>query len=240
MHHVVVERWSRRSSPLHRRDARSKLGALLVFLAAVSTTSPDAQMVFGGYGLLLLAAALASQLPLRGLIARAALVLPFSATFALLTWWAGDPLKALSLAEKSYLSGLAALLLIATTPMPRLLAALDSLHVPRTLVLVIQFLYRYLFVISEQAQHMRLAALSRRGTGSGRRSRAVSAFQAAAGTVGVLFARSWERAEGIYDAMLARGFRGHFILAEPERFRAADAWFLCASAALCVSIRLAF
>jgi cobalt/nickel transport system permease protein len=239
MHHVVVERWSRQSSPLHRRDARGKLGVLVAFLVAVSTTPPPAQLVFAGYGVMLLAAALASRLPLRGMLARAALVLPFSATFALLTWWAGDPVRALSLAEKSFLSGLAALLLIATTPIPRLLAALDSLRVPRTLVLVIQFLYRYLFVISEQAQHMRLAALSRRGTHGSRRPGMVSAFQAAAGAVGVLFARSWERAGGIYSAMLARGFRGHFTLAEPERFRAADALFLCAAMAMCVSIRLA-
>lgn len=238
MHHVVVERWSRQASPLHRRDARSKLGALVAFLVAVSTTPPDAQVVFAGYGVMLLAAALASRLPLRGMIARAALVLPFSATFALLTWWAGDPVRALSLAEKSYLSGLAALLLIATTPIPRLLAALDSLRVPRTLVLVIQFLYRYLFVISEQAQHMRLAAVSRRGPHRGKRPGAISAFQAAAGAVGVLFARSWERAGGVYSAMLARGFRGHFTLAEPERFGAVDALFLCAAVAMCVSIRL--
>jgi cobalt/nickel transport system permease protein len=243
MHHVVIERWSRQSSPLHRRDARGKLGVLLAFLVAVSTTPPPAQMVFAGYGVMLLAAALASRLPLRGMLARAALVLPFSATFALLTWWAGDPVRALSLAEKSFLSGLAALMLIATTPIPRLLAALDSLRVPRTLVLVIQFLYRYLFVISEQAQHMRLAALSRRGIQRGphrgRRPGMISAFQAAAGAVGVLFARSWERAGGIYSAMLARGFRGHFTLAEPERFHAADALFLCAAVAMCVSIRLA-
>lgn len=249
MHHVVVERWSRQSSPLHRREARSKLGALTVFLVAVSTTRPEAQLVFAGYGVMLLAAALASRLPLRGLLARAALVLPFSATFALLTWWAGEPLRALSLAEKSFLSGLAALLLIATTPIPRLLAALDAMHMPHTLVLVIQFLYRYLFVISEQAQHMRLAALSRRGRHAGRRgssrsSRAgpsglVAVFQAAAGAVGTLFVRSWERAAGVYNAMLARGFRGHFTLAEPERFRPADAVFLFAAVVLCVSIRLA-
>jgi cobalt/nickel transport system permease protein len=239
VHHVVVERWSRQASPLHRRDARGKIGALIAFLVAVATTPSEAQPVFAGYGAMLLAAALASRLPLRGMIARAALVLPFSATFALLTWWMGDPVRALSLAEKGFLSGLATLLLIATTPMPRLLAALDSLHLPRTLVLVIQFLYRYLFVISEQAQHMRLAALSRRGASRGGRMGVVSAFQASAGAVGVLFARSWERAGGIYSAMLSRGFRGQFTLAEPERFGPSDAVFLCAAVAMSVSIRLA-
>ena len=232
MHHVVVERWSRQASALHLRDARAKLFVLLGFLVAVSTTVPGAQAAFAGYAALLAVACAASRLPGRGLAGRAALVLPFSASFALMTWWAGDPWRALALAEKSFLSGFAALLLIATTPLTQLLAALDSLHVPRTLVLVIQFLYRYLFVISEQAQHMRLAALSRHGRGRGSR------FHAAAGALGVLFARSWERADGIYRAMLARGFRGSFTLAARPHFHAADIAFLCGSLAVCAAIRL--
>src|ERR1035438_10054495 len=206
LHHVVLERWSRGSSPLHARDARAKLAALLIFLIAVSTTEPRSQAAFAGYALLLAAALLASRLPAAGLLGRAALVLPFSATFALITWGSGYPMKALSLAEKSFLSGLAVLLTMATTPLVQLMSALDSARVPGPLLLVIQFLYRYLFVISEQAQHMRLAAQCRRGFGR----RNTARFHAAAGAVGVLFARSWERADGIYRAMLARGFSGHF------------------------------
>src|SRR5262249_49560280 len=143
------------------------------------------------------------KLPFYSVLRRAALVLPFSASFALITWWSGDALRALALAEKSFLSGLAALLLVATTPLTELLPALEKIGVPRPLVLVIQFLYRYLFVLSEQAQHMRLAALCRKGTGK-------QGFHAAAGALGVLFARSSERADGIYRAMLSRGFTGRF------------------------------
>ena len=124
MHHLVVDRWSRSSSPLHDRHAQAKIVVLLAFLAAVSTTVPAAQWAFGAYAAILLAAALVSRLPLRGLLARAALVLPFSATFVLLTWWLGDPLRALAMAEKSYLSGFAVLLLVATTPLTEITSAL--------------------------------------------------------------------------------------------------------------------
>ena len=86
MHHVVVERWSRGSSPLHARDARAKLGALAVFLVAVSTTSEHAQAAFGAYAGLLVIALFVSRLP-AAVVRRAALVLPFSATFAVITWW---------------------------------------------------------------------------------------------------------------------------------------------------------
>ena len=202
MHHLVVEGWSRAESPLHSLDARAKLVALFAFLIAVSLTPSSAQFAFGVYAALVLAAMAASRLPLGGLARRAALVLPFSATFALITWWSGQPLRAAALAEKSFLSGLATLLLIATTPLNRLLAAFESLRAPRVLTLVVQFLYRYLFVISEQAQHMRLAAQSRSPAGASR----ILGFHASAGAIGVLFARSWERADGVYNAMLARGY----------------------------------
>ena len=234
MHHVVFERWSRGASPLHTLDARAKLAALLVFLVAVSTTAPASQIAFAADALLLGAALGASRLPVAGILGRAALVLPFAATFALITWWSGEPMRALSLMEKSLLSGLAALLTMATTPLEQLMGALDSARTPRPLLLVIQFLYRYLFVISEQAQHMRLAARCRQGVGH----RGGARFHAAAGAVGVLFARSWERADGIYRAMLARGFTGRFPELVPARFGGRDAAFLCGCAAVTLAVRL--
>ncbi len=239
MHHVEVEGWSRGSSPLHGRDARCKLAALTAFLVAVSTTpvyGPVMRtgLIYLAYAALLIAAAAASRVPVAGLARRAALVLPFSATFALITWWSGDPRRALAIAEKSFLSGFAALLLIATTPLAQLLAALEWLRVPRLLILVTQFVYRYLFVISEQAQHMRLAAQSRLGSGGQRGRR----FNAATGAVSVLFIRSWERAGGIYRAMLARGFTGSFRAAVRPHLHIADFGFLAGAIAACVAIRL--
>jgi cobalt/nickel transport system permease protein len=237
LHTLVVENWSRGSSPLHVRDPRAKLGALLVFLIAVATTRPGNHRAFALYAALLLAAAIIGRLPVPALLARVALVLPFSAVFAAITWWAGDPARALALAEKSLLSGFAALLLIATTPFYDLMRALESLAVPRALILVTQFLYRYIFVISEQAQHMRLAAQCRQGQGHGQRLSA--RFRAAGGALGVLFARSWERAGGIYRAMLARGFTGHFPRLALAKFRAADALFLLIAISASIGIRLA-
>ena len=141
----------------------------------------------------------------------------------------------MALTLKSFLSALAVLLVVSTTPLPVLLRGLETTGAPRFLLMVAQFLYRYLFVISEQAQHMRLAARCRQGLGLDRRSR----FYAAAGALGVLFARSWERADGIYRAMLARGFSGRFSPLAPARFGARDFAFLCAAVAASTAIRLA-
>ena len=221
MHHVVLDQWSRQTSPLHARDPRAKIVALIVFLVVLTTTHAAAWLTLGIEAALLLAGILVANLPLAGLLLRATVVLPFSLTFGVISWAAGDPLRAIGLVEKSYLSTVAVLLIIATTPLPRLLSGFEALGIPRLLVLVAQFLYRYLFVISEQAQHSRLAAACRQGTERHRRM----GFKAAAGALAVLFARSYDRAEGVHQAMIARGFQGKLTPLKPLRFRTADSVF---------------
>ena len=94
MHHVVLERWSRGASPLHRRDPRAKIVALLVFLVVLAT----AHRALAGAGarrcsLLLCGGLLWARMPLCRRLARAALVLPFTAVFAAVCWLAGDPAR---------------------------------------------------------------------------------------------------------------------------------------------------
>jgi cobalt/nickel transport system permease protein len=140
---------------------------------------------------------------------RAAAVLPFALCFAVATVLAGDSARAAGLVIRAYLSALAALLLIATAPMPDLIAGLEWLRVPRFLLQVMQFLYRYLIVLVEEATAMRQAGSARGG--SVRKLQ----FRQAAAAAGVLFARSYARAEAIHRAMLSRGFEGHL----PARIR---------------------
>ena len=229
MHHVVLERWSRGASFVHNRDARAKIAALLVFLIVLATARVRLELLAPVFLLLLAAGAAAAGLPLASAFRRAAVVLPFVAAFAAISLVAGEPAKAATLLAKSYLSALAALLLVATTPLPRLLDGLESMGVPRYLLMVAQFVYRYLFVISEQAQHMRQAALCRGGL----------SFRGAAGALASLFARSYDRAERIHQSMLARGFQGHFPLLVVPRFTARDAAFAACAAGIPLFLRLA-
>jgi cobalt/nickel transport system permease protein len=236
LHHVVLERWSRGSSPLHRRDPRVKAVALLVFLVVVATAQRHLPLMAAAWFVLLCAATLAARLPLAAAVARAAIVLSFTAVFALMSWLAGDTARALALVLKSYLSAFAVLLVVATTPVSILLHGLERLGAPRFLLMVTQFLYRYLFVISEEAQHMHKAALSRGfGSSSGRRR---GRLEAAAGAVAALFARSYGRAEEIHRAMLARGFAGEFPALEPARAGAADFAFAAAAVLAPLAVRL--
>ena len=143
---------------------------------------------------------------------------------------------------KSYLSALAVLTVVSSTPLPLLLRGLEVSGAPRFLLLVAQFLYRYLFVISEEAQHMRVAASSRGGQAiglSGSTGARGRRFRAAAGALAVLFARSYARAEEIHSAMLARAFEGRFHTLEALHFRGRDAAFLALAALAPVLLRAA-
>ena len=238
MHHVVVERWSRGNSVIHRRDPRDKIITLLVFLVSLATARHNLVTLSLALLALLLAAVIVAGLPWAGALGRAGIVLPFTAVFAAVCWLAGDPARGIALLLKSYLSALAVLVAVSTTPLPLLIRGLDTIGAPRFLLMVAQFLYRYLFVISEEAQHMSKAALSRGATARsliGSRSR----FRAAAGALAVLFARSYGRAEDIHRAMLARGFAGHFRTLEALHFRRSDACFAVLSSLAPVLLRVA-
>jgi cobalt/nickel transport system permease protein len=236
VHHVVLEHWSRRASLIHTRDARVKFAATLIFLILTATTPPDRYPAFAGYFALVIAAIGIARLPLASVLLRAGAVLPFSLMFAAVSWTSGDSTRATALILRSYISAAAVLLLVSTTRLPDLLRALQWFRVPGLLILIAQFLYRYLFVLSEQAQHMRLAARCRTGAARSQGARR-SRFHAAAGALSVLFARSYMRADGIHRAMLARGFSGHFPSLTPQSARWADALFLLIAIVIPLGIR---
>jgi energy-coupling factor transporter transmembrane protein EcfT len=91
------------------------------------------------------------------------------------------------------------------------------------LVEVVQFVYRYLFVLGEEAWHMRTAAALRGGG---------SSLPAAASTVGVLFGRAYGRAEGIHRSIASRSFSGLMSASIRAPFKLADAVFAAAIAGI--------
>ncbi len=184
----------------------AKILAALALLISIAASKVGGAAVCG---VVLLAIAVAAGLPIPAILWSAAAVLPFALCFAIASALAGDSARAVWLVIRAYLSAFAALLLIATTPMPDLIAGLEWLRVPRFLLQVMQFLYRYLIVLAEEATAMRQAGSARGGSLGKLR------FRQAAAAAGVLFARSYARAEAIHRAMLSRGFEGSL----PARLR---------------------
>jgi len=126
----------------------------------------------------------------------------------------------LSLFLKTTLTVLAALQLIASTGMERLLAGLHAMGLPRVLVLQVSLTYRYLTVLAEEAGRL-LTAYSLRAPGQkGIR------FSAWGSLAGMLLLRSFDRAQRIHHAMQLRGYDGHVPLPPGTIPGMADAvWF---------------
>jgi len=208
-----------------------------VFLILLATARRSFVLLSACYLGMLIAVIVEAGLPLMGVLKRAAVVLPFTAVFAAISLAGGEPMRAAALVGKSYLSALAVLILVSSTPLPQLLGGLERMGIPRYLLMVVQFLYRYLFVISEEAQHMR-AALQAKGGSLRNNLWNREKFGAPAGVLSVLFARSYAHAEGVHQAMLARGFRGHFLTLSGRSFARADALFVGAALIIIVGTRV--
>lgn len=120
-------------------------------------------------------------------------------------------LRVLTIIGKSWLSIQVALLLAFTTPFHELVDGLRGLRMPRILVAIIGFMYRYLAVMSDEASRMLRARTSRSAQGEGRAGGSLRWRARTTGSlVGSLFLRAYERSERIYAAMQARGFEGEF------------------------------
>jgi cobalt/nickel transport system permease protein len=129
-------------------------------------------------------------------------------------------LSFLSILLKFLLTISAALLLVATTSFPGVCRALGKLGMPSVFTSQLVFLYRYLFVLIEEAMR---AVRARDLRSFGGRGLGIKTFVR---LVGTLFIRTVERAERIHLAMLCRGFRGEFIAVRQQTFKGMDALFL--------------
>lgn len=116
----------------------------------------------------------------------------------------------LTIMLKSWVSVQAATLLVFTTPFHDLLEGLARLRLPALMVAIISLMYRYLAVLTGEANRMMRARASRAAVVPGaRRPGTVWQARVVGNMVGALFIRSYERSERVYLAMQSRGYSGH-------------------------------
>ena len=131
---------------------------------------------------------------------------------------------------------MASFLLMATTPIDSLCAALRRLHVPKLLVTLLLLTSRYVGVMTEELAVMTEAYHLRAPGQKGIHISAWGSF------LGQLLLRSMDRAQELYSSMLLRGYRQEFRYADIRPFRARDALYmiLCAAAFLLLrTVRIA-
>lgn len=203
MRHDFLDRYSRLDSPVHRVPAGVKLPGAIALAVTTVSLPVGAWAGFCAIGLLLVGVAALSRIPARFLAGRLLLLEPLALGVAgLAVLQPGGGRIFLALLAKTSLCLLAMLLLSNTTPFDETLAVLRRIGVPALLVSTLALMYRYLFVLTEEAQRMRRARASRTF-----HARRWAAWRGLGTLLGQLFVRSTERAERIYLAMTARGWQ---------------------------------
>ncbi|NQU12094.1 cobalt ECF transporter T component CbiQ [bacterium] len=203
MRHDFFDRYSRRTSPVHRRPAALKLGAALAVIAITVTLPANAWAWFAALAATLALVVALSGIPPRYLLVRLLCWEPFIIGVALLSLWQPGGARVFAgVVVKSSLCLLTMILLANTTPFDALLGLLRRVRAPGLLVTTLALMYRYVFVLVDEAERMHRARISRTFS---RRRRGL--WQVLGTVIGQLFVRSTERAERIYAAMGARGWQ---------------------------------
>jgi len=236
--HSFLDHYSEGNSLIHRLDPRTKLITSLLFILAVTSTPPTKWPAFAIYFCLIAILLFLSRVPALYVLKRSLVIMPFvlliaifipffkegevAGSYNIWLWQVSVTYSGLqvlwNVVIKAWLSILSLILLTSTTKFTSLLKGLEQLKMPRVMVMVLSFMYRYLFVLVDEVMRMKQARDSR-NFGSRQRMRTV------ANMIGTLFIRSYERGERVYAAMLARGFDGQMRTLDRLSFRKLDACF---------------
>ncbi len=231
MHIHFLDPYRPRTSPIHALDARIKFVLTVAVILTVSLTPVAAWPVYILLFALILSVEILSGLGIGYVLKRALLALPFVLaalpviftlkgtslfTIPLGSWTLTASLEGLErfigVALKSWISLQAAIVLASSTPFPELLQAMRAVGIPRLLVGMFGLMWRYLFVLVDEALRLMRARAARSGqsAGAGKRCGGGMAWRArvTGGMAGNLFLRAFERSDRIYVAMLSRGYDG--------------------------------
>lgn len=240
MKHSFLDQYSDRDSFVHRLDPRTKFITTLVFILAVISTPPTGWQAFVLYLFLITTLILISKVPLFYVFKRSLVILPFVVlvtisvpfftegevigSYNIWLWQVSVTYSGIqifwNIIARAWLSILSLILLTSTTKFTNLLKGLERLRMPRVMVMLLSFMYRYIFVLVDEVMRMKQARDSRNFGG-----RRLWQIRTIGSMIGTLFIRSYERGERVYAAMLARGFDGQIRTLSQLKFRQTDAYF---------------
>ena len=237
---------ARGESAIHRLDPRAKVLTTLVYILCVVSFGRyelAAMLPFLLYPVVLLALA---DLPAGYIARKVVVVLPFAVMVGLFNPLfdrqvvvqlgtldiSGGWISCLSIVTRALLTAGAAIVLVAVTGFPAICATLERLGMPRVFAVQLLFLHRYIFVLTDEGGRV---ARARQLRACGKQGLGLHHFGA---LVGHLLLRTWERAERVHMAMLARGFSGEIHARRQGRFGTGDLLFVCGWSSLFVIMRL--
>ncbi len=221
MRHNFIDRYAGLDSPLHILEPRTKLLAFTALIIAVLSIPMGSGPLFFAYFFATAILMGVSQVPLGYIVGRTLVILPFIVLASLAVPWKGY-VGLGALFVRAILCLILLILLTNTTRFVELLRALRKFGCPQILVVNLGFLYRYFFVLTEEAMRMKQARDCRRV----RRAPFREELKILSSMLGTLLIRSFERAERMHFAMLSRGYSGDFPVVSPKKFSWRDLVFL--------------
>lgn len=236
---------SAQDTPVHRLDPAAKVIATAVFAVCVVSFGKyelSALLPFAIYPVWL---AGAGRIPFGFIMRKVAAVAPFA---LLVGVWnpildrkvmihlgslevSGGWISFASIMARFALTVSTAFVMIAVTSFQGLCMGLERLGMPQVMTVQLLFLYRYLFVLGEEAMSLARARALRSFGGRGMGLKVFSQI------VGNLLLRTLDRAQRIYQAMLARGFTGTIRVSRPFRFGKHEFLFVAGWSTVFVTLR---
>lgn len=229
-----LDRLARLDTPIHRVDPRAKVLTTLIFIVCVVSFGKYDVLGLLPYVLFPVVLATAGDVPL-GFLGRLLLVVsPFALFVGVFNplldrqvvaeigdvGISGGWVSYASIVLRFLLTTSAALVLTATTSFNGICLALQKLRVPEVFVTQLLLLFRYIFVLGDEARRLgqarRLRSFGRRGMG----------LRVYGQMLGQLLLRTVARAQRLHLAMKSRGFDGQIRMARQLHWRAADLVFV--------------
>lgn len=230
---------------LHRLDARAKVVVTAVFVLMVISHGRYEITALFPFFIFPAAMIAAGNLPCAYIVKKILLLCPFVIVVGIFNPLidrtvmlqagsvaiSGGWLSFFSIMVRSTLTVGSAFILLALTGFSGICQALEQLGMPRLFAVQLLFLYRYIFVLTEEVGR---AARARQLRSCGKKGMGIGSF----GTlIGHLLLRTWQRAERIHIAMLSRGFDGRFHSSRQTSFGLQELFYVVGWSTLLITLR---
>jgi len=217
---------ARGDSSLHRLDPRAKLITTLVFIVTVVSYGKYEVSALIPFFIFPISQIISGDLPITYLLRKVMIISPFAILIGIFNPLldreilfqlgsinvSGGWVSFISILVRFSLTATAALIIIAVTGFSTVCLSLERIGMPQRFVVQLLFLYRYIFVLSDEASRI-VRARSLRTFGS-----KGMGFKPIGSMLGQLLLRTLDRAQRVYLAMNCRGFDGHIPTIRPMHF----------------------
>ena len=248
------EKYLNINSVVHRTNPSVKIIIVILYILVLVLTPSVKNIQILLFGIPVFLFILLSKVPLLYIFSRSLVIIPFSLflsismafyipghvlmKFHILHFNAAITLEGIQelagVLLKSYFSVLPMIVLTSTTSFPALMRGFRILYIPKTLIVIIGFMYRYITVLAEEALIMLRARDCRYFGGFSPRQ-----IKVTGNMVAILFIRTLERSERIYSSMISRGYDGEIRTIKRDVFTWHDIIFAVVSIILILTVKVA-